>query len=139
MKEYVPAASAAWVLRIWLLLLSLPPAIILGAITAFFPIVGMIILIIMLLFICALMIFFIPMWLKSIRLLIYKDNVEVFKGIIFKNRYIMPKTRLIYISRVRSPLASLFGLCSIKLNAARNHLIIPLIKADEADELINIL
>lgn len=139
MKEYMPGKNAAWVLRIWLIIITLPAVFAGGAVLAFSFYVGTAMLSVLAAVFIAFSLFLIPLWLKNIRITVSGEYMKIEKGVIFKSTYIICKEQIIYISKVKTPLSALFGLCSVKINSARTKITIPLISKEAADTLTDFL
>ncbi len=139
MEEYTPGKNAAWVLRIWLTIITLPAVFAGGAVLAFSLRIGAAVLAALAAVFIAFSSFLIPLWLKNIRITVSREHIKIAKGIIFKSIYIICKEQIIYISKVKTPLSASFGLCSVKINSARTKITLPLVSKEAADTLTDYL
>ena len=135
MREYkIPLRTLLlWQIRaalIWALL---------SAICGFFcfTIKALFIVIIILAILFAIIIFwYLPKYYKLCEIQYINGAVVVKCGVIFRNTYILPFSRLIYTQCIVTPLSRIFGLTALTLKAARSRLYVPEILNYDAHELI---
>lgn len=136
MKEYRPADKAAYVLNIWTILIALLLSLFAGIIIAFSITVGVIMLLLIAILTLVLIFFAIPTFIKKKRIEISEEKIIISGGIIYKHDRIIRREKIIYVSRIKSPLAALFGVCSIRLSSAGSTFFIPLVSYEKSEELM---
>ncbi len=80
-----------------------------------------------------------PLFIRSYKISVKKGCLVVTKGIIIRNTDIMPFPRLVFGAGYRTPLARLLKLEGVVLRAARGLIIIPEMKRNDAQYLLNTL
>ena len=139
MKVYRPAVKSVYVLRIWIILIALLFSVIAGIIMTFSQMIGIIILLLITVSALVIEIFIIPVSIKNKFIKISDNRIIISGGIIFKHSRIISREKIIYVSRLKSPLAALFGLCSIKLYSAGSTFFIPLLNYEESKEIMKLV
>ena len=79
---------------------------------------------------------YIPLFIKSYKIVIEQESVVIKRGVIIKTTRIMPYSRLIYTQTFTTPIAKLMGLTCVSLKAARSTILIPEMPLSDAKLLI---
>lgn len=79
---------------------------------------------------------YIPFYFKSFAIAVDENAICISKGVVIKTTQIMPFPRLVFAQSFTSPIASAMHLKCIILKAARGWMLIPEMKNEEAEYLL---
>ncbi len=136
MKEYHPEGKAVYVLNIWTILISLLLSLFAGIILTYSIIAGIITFLIIVSLTLAVVFFVIPAFIKNKRIEVSDKRIIISGGIIYKHYRIIKREKIIYVSQIKSPLAAMFGVCSIRLSSVGSSFFIPLLSYEKSEELM---
>lgn len=139
MKEYRPSKRGAYVLLIWLAAAALIMSLICGIIAAFSITAGVAAFIVIALIALAEAIVIIPAYIKNKLTEVSEKRIIISGGIIFRHKRIISCSKIIYVSRIKTPVSAIFGLCSIRLSTAGSVFLIPLLAQKESEELMSLI
>ena len=122
--------------RIWLVLVYLLLMFLCGVLLAFIPIAGCIAMAGVLAAGAAAWFWYFPQLRKSYRVTLSEKAVVLTRGVIFRQEYLLPCPRLIYVERFSTPLSALLGLQGLRLRAARGRLTISCLSREDAADFL---
>ena len=85
---------------------------------------------------CLLKFWYFPKALKMTSLSVKKGHILCRKGVFFSREYIYPNLEVVYIQRLRLPIATVFGLEWAVLRGSGNSLLLPPLTVNQAQMLI---
>ena len=89
-------------------------------------------------FFALLILWYVPLFIKSYRITANENAFTVKMGVFLKTTYIMPYPRLIYVTTIASPIARCFKICGVVIRAARGFILIPEMQLSDVEKIYRI-
>ncbi len=131
--------TAVIIWRIDLTILMIPVALVIVLIDAFFPVIAGVLGVAAVIVYAVTMIFYIPMYCRSLSYTFEKNNIVVRKGVFYKRSAVVPISSIQYCVIIQGLLQKRFKRCTVALMLAGSFILVRQISLSEGDELVAFL
>ncbi|MEG1887078.1 MAG: hypothetical protein RR177_03035 [Oscillospiraceae bacterium] len=118
--------------RVLFTVMLLGIAVALCALFAVSFLLTIILLIILMLIYLSLILFYLPLYCKSSYVLLSSKGLYCAKGVFIRREYVVPNPRVVIIEKVKIPLYSYFGLCSVLIRGLGLHILLPAMEVEKS-------
>ena len=131
--------TAVIIWRIDLTILMIPVALVIVLIDAFFPVIAGVLGVAAVIVYAVTMIFYIPMYCRSLSYTFEKNNIVVRKGVFYKRSAVVPISSVQYCMIIQGLMQKRFKRCTVALMLAGSFILVRQISLSEGDELVAFL